>query len=54
MPTDLNRIANKLKNQQRVGVTRNGSLVESDPHNKGDNPNAQGTTTLEPKRFFFG
>jgi hypothetical protein len=51
---DLNKIREKLRSQRGVGVTRNGSLVEADPHNKGDKPNVEGTTTLEPKRFFIG
>ena len=50
---DLNELARKLKNQQPIGVDRNGPLQTQNPENRGENPNTNGTT-LEPKRFYAG
>jgi len=54
MQQDLNRLRSKLKNEQKVGVDRNGTLSTSDPGNDGSRPSANGNTTVEPKRFFHG
>lgn len=51
-PIDLNQIADKLKKNRGLGVTKNGQLINKDPKTEGEQENPQGTTTLEPKRFF--
>ncbi len=35
MAVDLNEVAEKMKKQQNIGVTRDGRLVEKDPRNDG-------------------
>lgn len=50
---DLNKIAEKLKKQKTMGVTREGKLTESNPYNKGEKAAEGSATTLEPKRFFI-
>jgi hypothetical protein len=50
---DLNEIRKKLKQQRPMGVTKDGDMVETNPNNKGDKPNAEGVTTLEPNRFYI-
>ena len=52
MSIDLNKVAQKLKNQNSLGVSKTGQLQESDPKNDGTKENKKGNTTLEPKRFF--
>lgn len=49
---DLNALAEKLRQQRNVGVSRNGQLTPVDPQNNGLESSAKGNTTLEPKRFF--
>ena len=52
MAVDLNEVAEKMRNQKNLGVTRDGRVVERDPRNDGtsrNNPNEG--TTLETKRF---
>ena len=54
MAVDLNEVAEKMKKQQNIGVTRDGRLVEKDPRNDGTSrSNANEGTTLETKRFGF-
>ena len=50
---DLNKIRDKLKQQRSMGVDRDGTIVETNPNNKGDKPSADGVTTLEPNRFYI-
>ena len=50
---DLNKIRDKLKQQKSMGVNREGGIVETNPNNKGEKPNAQGVTTLDPNRFYI-
>ena len=50
MAIDLNKLAEKLKQQRNVGVARDGRLIDRDPDNDGSR-NSGGFTTLEPKRF---
>ena len=52
MAVDLNKLAEKLKQQRNVGVTRDGRLIEKDPQNDGTRSNPSNATTLEPKRFY--
>ena len=52
MAVDLNKLAEKLKQQRNVGVTRDGRLMEKDPQNDGSQGSSQEGTTLTPKRFF--
>ncbi len=52
MAVDLNKVAEKLRNQRNVGVQKDGRLVERDPRNDGTRSNANNSTTLEPKRFY--
>ena len=53
MPVDLNKLAEKLKQQRSVGVTRDGRLMDKDPRNDGNRNGPFNTgTTLKPKRFF--
>lgn len=52
MAVDLNKVAEKLRRQKSLGVTRDGSLREQDPNNDGSRQSRQGLTTLSPKRFF--
>jgi len=49
---DLNEVAEKLKKQKALGVTRDGRLVDQNPRNDGTLTDNKGGTTLEPKRFF--
>ena len=57
MAIDLNKIAEKLKRQKALTVTKNGQLVESHPVIDGNSFNDRGNqeyavySTLEPKRF---
>lgn len=53
MAIDLNQIAEKLKKQKNIGVTRDGRLINKDPKTEGEQENPHGNTVLEPKRFFF-
>ncbi len=48
---DLNKLAERLKQQKPVGVSKDGSLVQTNPRNDGTR-NDESATTLEPKRFF--
>ena len=53
MAIDLNKLAEKLKQQRNVGVIRDGRLMDRDPRNDGSQrllPNSG--TTLNPKRFY--
>ena len=52
MEVDLNRVAEKLKKQKPMGVSRDGTLKEDNPHNDGSRESKKGDTTLEPRRFF--
>ncbi len=52
MPVDLNQIAQRLKQQQPVGVKKDGRIEPEDPHNDGTRETQSGNTTLQPKRFF--
>lgn len=52
MAVDLNKLAQKLKQQRNVGVSRDGRLIERDPQNDGSQSNPSNVTTLEPKRFY--
>jgi hypothetical protein len=53
MAIDLNKLAEKLKQQRNVGVTRDGRLTDQDPRNDGNRNESSNTgTTLNPKRFF--
>jgi len=52
MATDLNRLSQRLKQRQPVGVDRSGYISDKDPRNDGSRPSASGNTTLTPKRFF--
>ena len=51
MPIDLNELQRKLKQQRGVGVSPNGQLTPTNPRNDGTK-SGNGTTTLEPKRFY--
>ena len=48
---DLNQLAERLKQQKPVGVSRDGRLIQTDPRNDGTRSD-ESATTLEPKRFF--
>jgi len=50
---DLNKIRDKLKQQRSMGVDREGGIVETNPNNKGDKPDSEAVTTLEPNRFYI-
>jgi hypothetical protein len=52
MPIDLNELQRKLKQQQNVGVGRDGRMTPNDPKNDGKENSSKDNTTLEPKRFF--
>ena len=52
MPIDLNELQRRLRQQNNVGVSRDGMLVPTDPRNDGNGSNSRGVTTLEPKKFF--
>jgi len=53
MAIDLNKLAEKLKEQRNVGVTRDGRLIDRDPRNDGSQrPPPSSGTTLTPKRFY--
>ena len=53
MAVDLNAVAQKLKEQRQLGVSKDGRLIEQDPNNDGSNSYNYSGTTLEPKRFFI-
>lgn len=52
MAVDLNKLAQKLKEQRKIGVTKDGKLTTKDPRNDGNHPPTANGTTLTPKRFF--
>lgn len=54
MPVDLNKIAEKLKKQRGIGVTRDGRLTDNNPENdgSGNTQDSENVTTLKPQRFF--
>ncbi len=52
MAVDLNKVAQKLREQRGLGVTRDGRLTDNNPDNDGTRREINNTTTLEPKRFF--
>ena len=52
MAVDLNKVAEKLKQQRNIGVTKDGRLIERDPQNDGSQNLPQEVTTLTPQRFF--
>ncbi|MBW1668189.1 MAG: hypothetical protein JRI79_13560 [Deltaproteobacteria bacterium] len=53
MAVDLNKLAEKLKQQRNIGVARDGRLLDRDPRNDGNSNDPPSTgTTLNPKRFF--
>ena len=49
---DFNRIADSLKKQRPIGVTKEGQLVERNPNNDGLREDSKGFTTLKPEKFF--
>jgi len=49
---DLNKLADKLKEQRPVGVTKGGLLTTDDPRNDGSRKSID-TTTLHPQRFYL-
>jgi len=53
MAVDLNKLAEKLRQQNNVGVTRDGRLIDRDPDNDGTKNAQNPYTTLEPQRFFL-
>jgi hypothetical protein len=53
MAVDLNEVARKLQQQKGLGVNQNGVLTPTNPENDGTKARSTGSTTLEPKRFFF-
>lgn len=53
MSIDLNKVAEKLKSQRAVGVTKEGQLTDKNPGNDGTSPSSSGQTTLEPQRFYL-
>jgi len=52
MSIDLNKMAEKLKKQREVGVSRDGKLTDKNPSNEGTDEDKKGHTTLKPQRFF--
>jgi hypothetical protein len=52
MAVDLAKLAEKLKQQRNVGVSRDGRLTERDPNNDGTQRSLTNYSTLEPKRFY--
>ena len=54
MAVDLNKLAEKLRRQNNIGVTRDGRLIERDPKNDGTKNAQSSYTTLEPQRFALG
>jgi len=52
MSIDLNKVAEKMKQQKPVGVTKAGQLTEKDPNNDGTRAGSEGQTTLIPQRFY--
>ncbi len=52
MPVDLNKAMKKLKKQNPMGVSREGTLREKDPRNDGSRNDTQGETTLLPQKHF--
>lgn len=53
MAVDLNKLADKMRKQEPVGVNRSGLVTPTNPGNDGTRPSSRGNTTLEPKRFFL-
>lgn len=51
MGVDLNKMAENMKKRKKIGVTREGQLVD-DPKNDGANGRQNEVTTLEPERFW--
>ena len=52
MSIDLNKMAEKLKKQREIGVSRDGKLTDKNPSNDGTDEGKKGNTTLTPQRFF--
>lgn len=52
MAVDLNKLAEKLKQQRTVYVTRDGRLMDQEPKNNGYENNPGDYTTLVPQRFY--
>lgn len=52
MSVDLNKIRDKLKSQQPIGLNKQGQLTDKDPRNDGTEDHSNGQTTLTPQRFF--
>jgi hypothetical protein len=52
MAESLDKIAEKLKSGNRVGVDKNGTLMVSDPRNDGTSQRNLGNTTVESKRSY--
>ena len=52
MSVDLNKMAEKLRRQREVGVSRDGKLIDKNPSNDGTEEDKKGHTTLRPQRFF--
>ena len=52
MAVDLNKLAERLRQQRNIGVARDGRLLDRDPRNNGSQSQPSNGTTLTPKRFF--
>lgn len=53
MAVDINKLADRMKQQKPVGANRNGTLTDADPKNDGTNDAKAGNTTMDPRRFFI-
>ena len=51
MAIDLNKLAEKLKEQKGAGVLKDGRLTDKNPNNKGEDNASDRGTTLIPQRF---
>ena len=53
MTVDLNQLAERLKQQRTVSVTRDGRLIDREPKIKDNEDNHGEYTTLVPQRFYL-
>ena len=50
---DLNKVAEALRRQRPIAVTRGGQLVEKPSDSQQVNSGGQGFSRLEPKKFYL-
>ena len=51
---NVERIKEKLREQKNVGVTKDGTLVERNPHNDGSRETSSGITTVQTEKSYLG